>query len=205
MINTKKIKNSNGFLTFYSKGSIIIPNQTDNHPYRISPHTAPRSNGRRGCRAQLPNDDIVLLPQYQNSMGTPLLHDKSSRTHSTGVANDIGNTLGIHNGEDGAVVVYQISFANHCANRPNYFYIRRKISFYTIYLSKTHIRIPPIEVHQNIFHNNRKNICLLDQEICCLSRHSLNIVDKRRVNWRHTYWRCAWTSWTFECFFSYSW
>ena len=188
MINTKKIKNSNGSLTFYNKVSTIIPNQTHNCPN--NPHRTSRTS---------PRSSVAL--QYQNSMR----HACSSCTHSTGAANEIGNTLDIHNGEDVAVAVYQISFANHCANRPNYFYIRRKISFYTIYLSKTHIRIPPIEVHQSIFHNNRKNICLLDQEICCLSRHSLNIVDKRRANWRHMHWRCARTSCTFECFFSYSW
>ena len=187
MINTKKIKNSNGSRTFYNKGSTIIPNQTYNRPlyhtYRTSPHTSPRSNDRRGWHAQPATHDAVLLLQYQQPKDSPQLHGTSSHTHSTGVANEIGNTLGIHNGEDGAVAVYQISFANHGANRPNCCYIRRKISFYTIYLSKTHIRTPSIGFHQSIFHMSDKTICLLDQEICCLSRYSLNIVDKRRANW----------------------
>ena len=149
MINTKKIKNSNGSRTFYNKGSTIIPNQTYNRPN--NPHrtyrTSPRSNDRRGWRAQPATHDAVLLLQYQQPKDSPQLHGTSSHTHSTGAANEIGNTLDIHNDEDVAIAVYQISFANPCANRPNYFYIRRKISFYTFYLSKIHIRVPPIEVH----------------------------------------------------------
>ena len=151
MINTKKIKNSNGSRTFYNKGSTIIPNQTYNRPlyhtYRTSPHTSPRSNDRRGWHAQPATHDAVLLLQYQQPKDSPQLHGTSSHTHSTGVANEIGNTLGIHNGEDGAVAVYQISFANHGANRPNCCYIHHKISFYTFYLSKIRIHVPPIEAH----------------------------------------------------------
>ena len=147
MINTKIIKNLHGSLTFYSKESTIIPNQTDNHPLYRSSSPARCSNPRRGCRAQLPNAIPVLRVQYRHPKGSSRLRDMSSRTHSTDVANEIGNTLGIHNGEDVAIAVYQISFANHGANRPNCCYIHHKISFYTFYLSKIRIHVPPIEAH----------------------------------------------------------
>ena len=127
MINTKKIKNSNGFLTFYSKGSIIIPNQTDNHPYRISPHTAPRSNGRRGSRAQSPRHETALLVKYQLSRGKPRRYDTPSHTHDTGITNEIDNILGICNGLDAHAGESLISFANQATIHPNFFHNPHKM------------------------------------------------------------------------------